>query len=405
MKLNTGSSLPSLMIPVVRPLITAALFALLTISLSADSTAESPAGPETRIQALDTIAKPVTFLTDGLYDLTGIATRMSYQSLFLGGYMAGEDSVFAGSGYFKLDSTWRSAPVTERYSTYFTFGIEARQGYTDIAPGGLGPHFGYMGTAGVTFSAAPGWLGRAFWGQTFDYNRHMLLIGYLDVLDYLDFTSAMVPRMANFNGSTIINLTMNIPGSGFGVIGRSFVTDQFYLMGALMDANGETANIDFFERGAKFFSYGEIGWTPGQSQFYKSKINLGFWHRDGWDAGEDFNARERGYGFVFSACYTIDNWAPYFKFGMAHGGEQLQDFSVSGGFMYYLPRYNDLFGLGFATTRPKGMDWIDMQTAIEAVYRFQLSGNMSLSADGQVIFNHNGDNPLFVTGLGLRYAL
>jgi porin len=95
-----------------------------------------------------------------------------------------------------------------------------------------------------------------------------------------------------------------------------------------------------------------------------------------------------GWGINFSASrYINENLFPFVRFGDSGGGVAAEQ-SFSAG---WAKPSEDTFGPG-----------LDDETVLETSYKFQISRELSLLADGQVIFhpaNNPGKNSIWVFGV------
>jgi len=77
---------------------------------------------------------------------------------------------------------------------------------------------------------------------------------------------------------------------------------------------------------------------------------------------------------------------PFVRAGWSDGDAPFYSAAVSGGFLYYLPRYRDLLGFAAAWNAPAVAGLPD-QTTLEAFYRYQFSDNIAITADAQLLLN------------------
>ncbi len=90
---------------------------------------------------------------------------------------------------------------------------------------------------------------------------------------------------------------------------------------------------------------------------------------------------------MVSANVTIDDvFMPFIRAGWSDGEAPFYSTAVSGGFLYYFPRYRDLMGFAAAWNEPAAAGLPD-QTTLEAFYRYQVSDNIAVTADAQLIFD------------------
>ncbi len=364
--------------------------------------AQEAAGSTSRDPFFSDITAPVNSGLDFLEEKTNLRLGADYQALGMGGISGSSDHVYGASGYYGLSARWTVQDSGTGNSSIFDMRFEGRHDFgNEYTPTSMASALGYAGVPGVTFS--DGFISKFYIRQNMFGNRLTLTAGHIDLFDHIDVIGVLAPRMAFFNGSSVLNFSMSTPGAGFATTGRMFVTDQFYLFGALGDANGDSRKVDWFSGGAEFFRYGELGWTPSQQDFLKTKLHVGFWNVDErQDAGI-----AGGYGFLASGNITIDDvWMPYFRAGWSDGGSSLYKWSVTTGFTYAPGGHGDLTGVAASLTRPRNIE--EIQFMMESFYRFQVADNLSLTADLQWLVNpaaNKVDNHAVVYGMGIRYTL
>ncbi len=365
---------------------------------------ETPVADSARLPAVDAQLSRIAETLEGLEDF-GLRFSADYRALFLSASDSLTDQSFAGSGYLTIAGQWspfhRTAPA--RGSLNFTFESRQTLAGTGLTPATLGPEIGYAGQLGVTFSDQPDQFSQIYWQQIFNDGQVTLNIGYLDPTDYVDIMGVLVPRMAFFNGGSVLNFSRNYSGNAFGISGRAYLTDQVYVSGIVSDANGSLADIEWFPGGAEFFRYAEIGWTPSRDQFFSTKVNLGYWNVDA--AGD--GSRAFGEGILFSANATIDQWMPFLRYGISNGQASLYDEQLTIGATYTPPNYGDLAGIAYTWASPSN-DALRDQGTFEAFYRYQLANQLSLTFDYQMIHNPANNTTtdlIHVFGLGMQVRL
>ena len=223
--------------------------------------------------------------------------------------------------------------------------------------------------------------------------------GRIDPTDYIDILGYANQRTTFLNLSSLVNPSIALPDTGFGFAAGTMLTEQFFAKGLISDANGSLTEIEFFPGGSEFFTYGEIGWTPSRDDRFLTNIHVGAWHVDERvDAGVP-----ESHGVVVSANVTInDVFMPFIRAGWSDGEAPFYGKAISGGFIYYLPRYRDLIGFAAAWNDP-AVPGLSDQTTLEAFYRYQFSDDVALTADAQLLLNPSLDpNEDQIAGFGLR---
>lgn len=283
----------------------------------------------------------------------------------------------AASGIARFYGNWQA---TERGS--LTFKIEDRHSYTDVAPQFLGLDGGALSITGTAFNDNGLLLTNLFWTQRAESGAWTLQIGQIDVTDFVDIYGLVSPYSGFQNLSFNTNPTLNAPNPGLGIAGGIKLSENFYAVASVADANADPSdpNFDVFSDGNLFKSL-ELGYTSGFDRIYFDNVHLTLWHAD---AAED-GSRAEDYGAAFSAAWFVDNkWMPFFRAGASKGTAALYDRSVSAGLGYY-GRNTDLAGLGLNWAEARGID--GDQFTLETFYRFSVSTGLQITPSLQFISN------------------
>ncbi len=301
----------------------------------------------------------------------------------------------AASGIARFYGSWEA---TERGS--LTFKIEDRHSYTDVAPQFLGLDGGALSITGTAFNDSGLLLTNLFWTQRAENGSWTLQFGQIDVTDFVDIYGLVSPYSGFQNLSFNTNPTLNAPNPGLGIAGGIKLSENFYAVASVADANADPSdpNFDVFSDGNLFKSL-ELGYTSGFDRIYFDNVHLTLWHAD---AAED-GSRAEDYGAAFSAAWFVDNkWMPFFRAGASKGTAALYDRSVSAGLGYY-GRNTDLAGLGLNWAEARGID--GDQFTLEAFYRFSISPGLQITPSLQYISNpllNPGQDSITLFGLRTR---
>ncbi|NOE28349.1 carbohydrate porin [Ruegeria sp. HKCCD6157] len=283
----------------------------------------------------------------------------------------------AAGGIARVYGSWQA---TQRGS--LTFKIEDRHGYTDVAPQFLGPDGGALSITGTAFNDNGLLLTNLFWTQRAENGAWTLQVGQIDVTDFVDIYGLVSPYSGFQNLSFNTNPTINTPNQGIGIAGGIKLSENFYAVASVADANADPSDpsFDVFSDGNLFKSF-EIGYTSGFDRIYFDNVHLTLWHADAADDG----SRAEDYGAVFSAAWFVDNkWMPFVRAGASKGTAALYDRSVSAGLGYY-GRNTDLAGLGLNWAEARNID--GDQFTLEAFYRFSISPGLQITPSLQFISN------------------
>ena len=365
--------------------------------------------PWFRLEGVDRAIQPWFDWKGNLNKDYGLSFGLDYTAL---GQKAsdslGEDN--AAGGIFRFFGNWTVVGRESGNTGSIVFKVESRHRLgTDIAPQNLGFELGYVGITGTAFSDYDGWgLTNLYWKQKFNQGRISFVAGAVDVTDYLDIYGLINPWTSFQNLSFNTNPTIPAPNQGLGAAIGAMATDNIYVLGGLADTNGDPTEpgdwFDTFFNDNEYFYHAEVGWTTSQDRIYFDNIHL-----TGWYANERKKAGvPSGKGLTFSAAWFVDDkWMPFFRAGYADDGGALLEATASAGVGYYFNETKDLFGFGLNWGRPPQSGLDDQYTA-EIFYRLQLTQNLALTPDVQLIIDpalNPQESSIWVFGLRARLAL
>ncbi|WP_424989511.1 carbohydrate porin [Fluviibacterium sp. S390] len=289
----------------------------------------------------------------------------------------------AGGGILRFYGNWQA---TENGS--LTFKVENRHAYGTVAPQFFGFDSGAMSITGTGFNDNGTMLTNLFWSQRDAKGRWTLQFGQLDLTDFVDVYGLVSPWTSFQNLAFNTNPTINAPNPGLGIAGGAKLGENFYVVGAVADANGDPTkpSFDVFETGETFKSI-EIGYTSGIDRIYFDNVHLTVWQSDEAEDG----SRAEDKGAAFSAAWFFENtWMPFLRAGVADGTASLYQRSLSTGLGWYR-RNTDLAGIGLNWAEAKDID--DTQFTTEVFYRFNISPDLQITPSIQYI-----NNPLLDPG-------
>ncbi len=350
----------------------------------------------------DAIFQPAEDSLERLKQLHGLQIGVDYQALYQTATDSLTDEDQASSGNARVLGKWQLAGRDTQNPGSLVFLVEQRHElWTELTPAQLGSEIGYLGITGTTFSDSGVSLTTLYWEQALAQGRSGFVVGRIDPTDYIDILGYANQRTTFLNLSSLVNPSIALPDQGFGLGAGAMLTDQFFAKGVVSDANGSLTEIEFFPGGSEFFTYGEVGWTPSKDERFLTNVHVGAWHVDErMEAGIP-----ESHGVVVSANMTInDVFMPFVRAGWSDGEAPLYNKAVSGGFLYYFPRYRDLVGFAAAWNDPAVAGLVE-QTTLEAFYRYQFSDNIAITADTQLLLNpslHPTENQIAVFGLRAR---
>lgn len=309
------------------------------------------------------------------------------------------------SGILRTYGEWTPFNRGERNAGRLVFKVDNRHKIAgDVTAANLSGEAGYIGQTAVLFNDI-GW-------ELIDFNWQQglgegggIIAGRFDPSDYVSVLGYANPWTAFSNLSTLLNPAVAFPDVSWGVGGGSWLGDSWYVKGTINDANGSLTNYGWFDGGAEFFTWGEVGWSPTRAERYTTNVHLALWHVDeredvGLDSAE---------GMTIGANWTTPDqrWMYFARAGWADGDSALVEESYTLGFMRKFRRNADLMGLAVNWGQPP-QDGLDAQTTGELFYRVQLSENLALTPNLQLLRDpalNDEEDTVWVTGLRIRLTL
>lgn len=289
----------------------------------------------------------------------------------------------ASAGVYRLYGRWLAVGRENKNDGALVFKIENSHKYGTVAPENLNKELGYIGSTGLLYSDL-GWVLNDFnWQQRFNNNKGGFVFGRADPNDYMDVVDYANPWTTFQNQNILENRSIAVPDTGFTAgIGYAF-DDQWYLKLALHDANGSLDEPGFFEQGAEFFSFAEIGWTPSTAERDLKDIHVTAWHVD-QRANENV---PEGEGVALGASWSFDKeWLIFGRTGQSRGKASLMKRSTTFGINHLWKAYLDGFGLAVNYSQPVN-EKLREQTTMETFLRIQLAQNIAITPSFQLLVN------------------
>ncbi len=351
---------------------------------------------------------------DRLREETGLSYTLDYTAgvLFPSNTISGED-VFA-SGAVRFYGSWDLVGMESGNTGSLVWKIENRHRYTAMPVSGAASDIGYAGAIYGSLSNIGTRLTNLYWKQNLNDGRLEIIAGFLDVTDWTDIYALASPwtGFTNFAFGTG-GAAMALPDdAAIGAFVNAMITDNLYIVAGMADANADSTNpfngFDTFFNDNEYFTTIELGRTTSQDRFYIDNTHLTLWHMD----SRMMAGLPSGWGANFSFAHSFDDkWLPFFRAGYAEGGGTLLQKSVSAGFGYQLEDDVSLLGLGFHWGQPNEQTFgpgLDDQYAMELFARFQVTQNLQVTPDIQLIINpalNPTEDHSWVFGLRARATL
>ena len=361
--------------------------------------------PAFRFPAVDAAFKPWQYWKSRVNADRGVQVSVHYSTLFqqLSDSLSGEDK--ASSGVLRGTLKWTVVGRgTENWGALNVM-ADHRHGFRDVTPADLGAEAGYLGLTGTFYNDIGFALINLNWTQAFNEGRSGIIAGRYDPNDYQNVLGMVNPWTIFSNLAVNLDTTVALPDSSWGVGGGTWLTDQWYALGGINDANGlATDDLDFFSGGAEFYKYAHVGWSPSRAERYFKNVHVLAWHVDEReDAGID-----SAHGFALAANWTLDDrWMIFGRLGWSDATSPIYNESMTLGFIRKFFYRSDL--VGFAANRGSPPDGsLRDQTSIEAFWRFQFSQGLAITPSIQLLLDpalNSPDDAIWVWGLRFRLAL
>ena len=280
--------------------------------------------------------------------------------------------------------------------------LDHRHGYRAETPANLAGEFGYIGQTGVFYNDMGFAVIDLSWQQSLRGGDAGFVAGRFDPNDYQNVLGYVNPWTIFSNLAINLDTSIALPDSSWGIAAGTFITDQFYVIGGINDANGlGSDNLEFFDGGAEFYKFMHIGWTPSKDERYFKNFHVMAWHVD----DRDDAGIESAHGITFAANWTFqDRFMPFARLGFSKGSAPIYNESITLGMIYKFLYRSDLFGIAANHGSPPDSG-LDDQTSIETFWRFQFSENLAITPSVQLILDpalNPVDDKVWVWGARFR---
>jgi porin len=356
---------------------------------------------------------PVVDARDALAEQTGLNMSLDYTAQFMElSEGLGEDS--ASGGMVRFFGSWLLVDRKGPNQGSLNWKLEHRHKYSSTPVGGfpgLAQRGGYVGIFEPPFTDQGGRLTMLNWKQYVAGGKGTLVAGFLDITDYVDVYLLASPWLGfnNFVFSTG-SAAMDTPNdAALGTAAGGLVAENIYIQAGVVDALSDPTEpwdgFDTFFNDNQYFSWAELGWTPGKEKIYFDNAHITAWHKD------DVGGNPDGWGLNASCQRWIDDqWLPFVRAGYTRDSGSLLERSVSTGVGYQPVPLRGVIGLGFNWGRPNESSFgnVDDQLSSELFWRYQLTRELALTPSIQYINNpalNPTTNHLWAFGLRVRVVL
>lgn len=365
--------------------------------------------------------KPWYQWKDELRERHGLDFGLEYNATYLtGGTRLPDTDRNAAGSIFRFRGSWEAFARGTDHPGALMFLVEQTHGFTRTTPNAfLAESLGYVGISNIPYNDE-GWrLNTLYWDQKLQGGKYELVIGYLDISDYVDVYPLTSPWTDFFNyafsiGAGALDLTND---GSLGLAVGAWLTDSVYAMAGLVDQNSDATDplegFNTFFNDREYFKHFEIGWTgASQEAYFLNNLHLTLWHSD---ERKELGVQD-GWGGVLSFNHAIDDkWLGFARAGWSEDGGSLLERSVSigGG---YTP--GGLEQLGAGSQLGFGLNWgrpnralfgakLNDQYAAEVYYRWQVADEIAITPSVQLLINPplNPDkDQVWVAGVRARVA-
>jgi porin len=273
----------------------------------------------------------------------------------------------------------------------------------DMGVAALNTAFGYSGNFTTDLSVLN-------WTQGFRDHRFGYALGRLASDVYSDSFAFSTFSRGYLNRSFLFNPTQGSTGVGsLGVVGKGFVTDQVWLGGHIYDGNAVSGDFDLDTfRQHEWLKEVEIGWTPSFARRPTDRIQFLYWYKDERvEAGVS-----SGKGWVVTSSYQASKKLLFFfRAGRSDGGAGVPAEKAASTGLEYAPGVGRAFTVGLGWAKPSEDTYgpgLANEYVAELSYRFQVTKNVSLLPDIQVVFNpalNPAEDRVWVLGFRASLAL
>lgn len=362
-------------------------------------------------ESLDSAFKPWFDFKKSVNEDHGFRFGIYYNALYQTANETIEGNEDTGAlGIIRFNGAWDIVGRGTKDAGTIYFNIDNRHKLgTDIAPAGLASEVGYAGMTGTLFSDVGTVLVDFNYQQRVNDARGGFIVGRFDPNDYVFVSGYANPWTAFQNVAVLLNPSVALPDASWGIGGGHWLTDEFYALGTLNDANGlVTDNLDFFSGGAEFWKAVEFGWSPNKAKRYTHQVNMSFWHVDEREHNSSQESIEASYGVGISANWSFDNGImPIFRAGISKGASPIYNETITLGLTYQIESRSDELGIAINWGKLPS-DQFRNQITTELYYKLQLAQNLAITPSIQLLTDpalNTETDDVAIFGLRLRFSM
>lgn len=314
---------------------------------------------------------------------------------------------------YRVRGEWLALGRGTSHSGSLVYRLEYRDDhFTNVAPAAFATEIGAASlTTGFAYADDFGpMFTELYWKQIYNDKRIGFVVGVLDFGPYFDYYPYTTLGKGFLTREFLLNPTLAITGVGhLGAAVKGFIGDHIWVGGAFYDANAVNGDWNFDTwNGDELLKHVEIGWTPDRKRNRTDRVQFTYWDVD--ERPEAGVPAGSGWALSISGEFA-ERFLPFFRVGDSDGGGGAKAESHVGIGFGLSVRQDDLFSVGLARNKPSrktfGADLND-ESVLEVSYQLQISQNVSLLPDIQLIVNP-ANNPnkdrIWVFSLRVRLTL
>ena len=224
--------------------------------------------PAFRFPKIDAAMEPWTAWKTELNEDSGIAFSAHYSTMYQGlsDALPGTDDK-SSAGVLRGTMQWTPVGRGTANKGSLNVMLDHRHGFRDTTPAGIANSAGYIGLTGLFYNDMGFAVINLNWQQGFNDGDTGLIVGRYDPNDYMNVLGYVNPWTIFSNLAINLDASVALPDSSWGIGAGHWLTDQFYVLGGINDANGlGSDDLEFFDGGAEFFKYAHVGWSPSKSR-------------------------------------------------------------------------------------------------------------------------------------------
>jgi porin len=356
--------------------------------------------------------KPYFDWKRNLHDQKGLALGFQFWSLYQNASysLPGEDDDALGA-IFRFQGAWtlfqsdtgNVGRIEYRFETRGNIG--GFQAPSSLGPAvgiaALNPGFGYSEEFDLDLPVIN-------WTQSFKDNRIGYTVGRLSVPAYLDASRLTSFNSGLLNRAFFLNPALATTGVGaLGAVVKAYAGNNFWLGAHIYDANAVSGEFDFDTvQEGEWFKAVEFGLMPSYAERSSRNIQFTYWEKD----DRELAGTPAGHGWAVTALYQLDEkYFPFLRLGHSNGGGGAPaEEAISAG-VGITQRLDQIWSIGLGWAKPSHLTFgpgLSNETVLETSYKLQLSQNLALTPDLQIVFNPaNAPNKDSVWIIGVRVAL